>query len=120
MEKKDQLTLVQIHYLGQKTEDQSLLKQIKNLNLKLINFEKINYNIFPIPNIEIKNAELESIKSETKFQTEKIIIYQKIFGAYDLQNFEGKKCPSFSCESTGNKTLSNKDFEGKKRVIKIY
>ena len=34
MEKKDQLTLDQIHYLGQKTEDQLLLKQIKNFNLK--------------------------------------------------------------------------------------
>ena len=75
------------------TKRDQMIKEsfIKNLNLKLINFEKISYNIFPIPNIEIKNAELESIKSETKFQTEKIIIYQKIFGAYDLQNFEGKK-----------------------------
>ena len=33
MEKKDQLTLVQTHCLGQKTEDQLLLKQIKNFNL---------------------------------------------------------------------------------------
>jgi len=34
MEKKDQLTLVQIHYPGQKIEDRLLLKQIKNFNLK--------------------------------------------------------------------------------------
>ena len=75
------------------TKRDQMIKEsfIKNLNLKLINFEKINYNIFPIPNIEIKNAELESIKSKTKFQTENVVIYQKIFGAYDLQNFEGKK-----------------------------
>ncbi len=64
---------------------------IKNLNLKLINFEKINYNIFPFPNLEIKNAELELIKSGAKFQTENVIIYQKIFGLYDLRKFEGKK-----------------------------
>ena len=36
------------------------------------------------------------------------------------KNFEGKKCPSFSCESTGNKTLSNKDFEGKNLIIYFY
>ena len=34
MEKKDQLTLVQTRYLGQKTEDQLLLKQIKNFKSK--------------------------------------------------------------------------------------
>ena len=34
MEKKDQSTLAQIHYLGQKTEDQLLLKQISKINLK--------------------------------------------------------------------------------------
>ena len=36
MEKKDQLTLVQIHCLGQKTEDQLLLKQINYLKFKTL------------------------------------------------------------------------------------
>ena len=32
-------------------------------------------------------------------------------------SLEGKKCPDFLVESTGDKKLSNGDFEGKNLVI---
>tara|TARA_B100001057_G_scaffold500443_1_gene615534 strand:+ start:7527 stop:7988 length:462 start_codon:yes stop_codon:yes gene_type:complete len=34
--------------------------------------------------------------------------------------FEGKKCPKFSAEATGDLELSNKDFEGKNLIIFFY
>ena len=35
-------------------------------------------------------------------------------------SLEGKKCPDFLVESTGDKKLSNGDFEGKNLVISFY
>ena len=35
-------------------------------------------------------------------------------------SLEGKKCPDFLVESTGDKKLSNGDFEGKNLVIFFY
>ena len=35
-------------------------------------------------------------------------------------SLEGKKCPDFLVESTGDKKLSNRDFEGKNLVIFFY
>ena len=36
------------------------------------------------------------------------------------KKLEGKKCPIFKGDSTGNKTISNKDFLGKNLVIYFY
>ena len=36
------------------------------------------------------------------------------------KKLEGKKCPKFNAKSTGELTISNKDFIGKNLVIYFY
>ena len=63
---------------------------IKNYNLTIKETEKIQFNIFPLPNLEISKATLDFNKI-SKIKTNKILIYPNIFKIYDFQNFEANK-----------------------------
>ena len=60
---------------------------IKNYNLTIKENEKVQFNIFPLPNLEINKAILDFNKV-SEIKTNKILIYPNIFRIYDFENFE--------------------------------
>ncbi len=63
---------------------------IKNYNLTIKENEKVQFNIFPLPNLEINKAILDFNKV-SEIKTNKILIYPNIFRIYDFENFEANK-----------------------------
>ena len=63
---------------------------IKNYNLTIKETEKVQFNIFPLPNLEINKAILDFNKV-SEIKTNKILIYPNIFRIYDFENFEANK-----------------------------
>ena len=56
----------------------------KNYELEIRNKKKIEFNIFPSPNLEISDHSLYFYKNKYKFKTQKLMIYPKIFKIYDF------------------------------------
>ncbi len=64
---------------------------IKNYDIEILKYEKIEFNSFPYPNIELTNV-LTNLKSSTvEFNTEKLRIYPKVLSIYNYQNFQSNK-----------------------------
>ena len=63
---------------------------IKNYNLNIKETGKIQFNIFPLPNLEISNANLDFNKL-SQIKANKVLIYPRILRIYDFQNFEANK-----------------------------
>ena len=78
---------------------------IKNYNLTIKENEKVQFNIFPLPNIEISKATLDFNKV-SQIKASKILIHPNIFKIYDFQNFEANKVSIID----GKLNLKAKDF----------
>ena len=78
---------------------------IKNYNLTIKETEKVQFNIFPLPNLEINKATLD-FNEVSKIKTNKILIYPNIFRIYDFENFEANKISIID----GKLKLKAKDF----------
>ena len=78
---------------------------IKNYNLTIKETEKVQFNIFPLPNLEISKAILDFNKV-SQIKTNKILIYPNIFRIYDFENFEANKVSIID----GKLNLKAKDF----------
>ena len=63
----------------------------KNFDLKINKYEKIDFYVFPIPNIQIKNVEIKLDQISSNLYSSKISIYPKILSIYNHDNFQGKK-----------------------------
>ena len=63
----------------------------KNFNLKINQYEQINFNIFPLPNIEIKKVQSEFNEINSKLIIDSLFIYPKILSIYNFEKFEIKK-----------------------------
>ncbi len=64
---------------------------LENYNFKLINYENIQYNIFPQPNLVIINSQIILQKSKGNFNVKKIKIYPDFLSIYNYENFNSKK-----------------------------
>ena len=64
---------------------------LKHYNLKIINHDEINFNIFPKPNLVINNVELELKQISSKIFVDKFIFYPKLLSIYNYENFQIKK-----------------------------
>ena len=63
---------------------------IQNYDLRIKDIKKVEFNIFPLPNLEINTAVLDFNKV-SQIKTNKLLIYPNIFRIYNFQNFEANK-----------------------------
>ena len=64
---------------------------LKNYNFELIDYKKIKYKIFPLPNLEIIDVQINLEKSENNLITKKLKIYPDFLSIYNFENFNSKK-----------------------------
>ena len=64
---------------------------LENYNFKLNDYKKIKYNIFPIPNLEILNSQINFKPIEENLSIKKIKIYPGFLNIYNYKNFNSKK-----------------------------
>ena len=63
----------------------------QNYGLAFQEIEEISYKIFPFPNLEVNNTNINVQKSNSKIEAKKIYIYLDIFKIYNYKNFEAKR-----------------------------
>ena len=63
----------------------------KNYHLELNNYSSIEFEIFPLPNLLIKKANLKIKDSTISLETEKINIFLNFKNIYDYENFKARK-----------------------------
>ena len=63
----------------------------KKYEIKLNEFDKIDYIFLPVPHFQIKNANLNFVSIEKEFITKKLMIFPKLTSIYNFKNFELKK-----------------------------
>ena len=64
---------------------------IKNYDIKILKFEKIEFNSFPVPYIEFKNVSIQLETSPVELNVNKFRIYPKFLSIYNYQNFQSSK-----------------------------
>ena len=62
-----------------------------NYKFKIIKLEKIKYQAFPIPNLELRNVKLKVNNSEMNLEVKKLNIYPKLISIYNFGNFQSSK-----------------------------
>ena len=70
----------------------------QNYDLKIKNIEKIQYNIFPVPNLEIKNASLNFLNDDLEIEAKKVYIFPNILKIYNFENFKSNKINFINCD----------------------
>ena len=64
---------------------------LENYNFKVNNYEKIKYNIFPVPNLEIINSQINFKLIDENLIIKKIKIFPGFLNIYNYGNFNSKK-----------------------------
>ena len=64
---------------------------LENYNIKIFNYEKIKYNIFPSPNLELDNLQIKFKSSEENFSVKKMNIFFSLLNIYKYENFGSNK-----------------------------
>ena len=64
---------------------------IENYDIKILKFEKIEFNSFPVPYIEFKNVSIQLDTSPVELNVNKFKIYPKFLSIYNYQNFQSSK-----------------------------
>ena len=64
---------------------------IKNYDIKILKYEKIEFSSFPAPYIEFKNAIIKLKTSPSELNVKKFKIYPKFLSIYNYQNFQSNK-----------------------------
>ena len=72
---------------------QDIIKEhlLKNYDLEVKDFSKIEYQIFPLPNLSIKNVNFKIKNKSVNLKTNKIDIFLEIKKIYNYENFKTKK-----------------------------
>ena len=63
----------------------------KNYNFKISKYEKINFNILPFPNLEIKNVEINLDLSPIQFNIKNLKIFPSFLSIYNYKEFTSNK-----------------------------
>ena len=93
----------------------------KNLNLEVKTINKIKFNTFPLPNLEVSDVifNLDSETSELKIK--KLIIYPKLINIYNFDNFQTRKIiienSDLIADFKGIKKISESLSNTKKKII---
>ena len=103
---------------------------VKNYDLKISNFESVNYQLFPLPNLELSNLTINFDDSPVKLNVKKLKIYPKLLNIYNSENFQSNKIvfnkSDVSLRNSDIKFFIKKFLSQKKKLyfddlnIKIY
>ena len=63
----------------------------KNYDIKILKYEKIKFNSFPVPYIEFKNVTIKLNTTQAELNVKKLKIYPKFLNIYNYQNYQSKK-----------------------------
>ena len=64
---------------------------LEHYDLKINEYENIEYKPFPFPSLELKKAQIKFLKSNANSTVNYLKIYPKIFSIYNFNNFEVNK-----------------------------
>ncbi len=64
---------------------------LKNYSLAINDYDEIEFNSLPAPNIEIKNVSIELENSYSMFYVKSLKVYPKLFSIYNYKNFQSNK-----------------------------
>ena len=64
---------------------------IKNYDIKILKYGKIEFNSFPLPYIEFKNAFIKLTTTQAELNVKKFRIYPKFLNIYNYKNFQSNK-----------------------------
>ena len=64
---------------------------IKNYDIQILKYEKIEFNSFPVPYIELKNVSTKLNTSLGELNVNQFKIYPKFLSIYNYQNFQSNK-----------------------------
>jgi len=64
---------------------------VNNYNLEINNYTSTQFNIFPLPNLLIKNADLKVREKPIILKAEKLKIFLNLNKIYNFENFEAKR-----------------------------
>jgi len=64
---------------------------IKNYDIKILKYKKIEFNSFPVPYIEFKNTLIKLNNSPAELYVKKFKIYPKFLSIYNYENFQSNK-----------------------------
>lgn len=75
-----------------KKREETIKKYLsKNYGIQIDALNKIEFNSFPVPHLELESL-LSNLNSKSiKIKTEKLIIYPKIFSIYNIDDFDVRK-----------------------------
>ena len=74
-----------------KKEEIIKLYLLKNYGIAINQLEKISFNSFPVPYLQIENIESNLYSKSTNLKIGKLIIYPKLFSIYNFNNFHSRK-----------------------------
>ncbi len=64
---------------------------LKNYNFEIENFDKINFQAFPLPRLELKNVSIKFASSSLKLNVKNLKIYPKLISIYNYKKYQSKK-----------------------------
>tara|TARA_X000000950_G_scaffold259735_1_gene328406 strand:- start:805 stop:2103 length:1299 start_codon:yes stop_codon:yes gene_type:complete len=64
---------------------------IKNYNIEINKYEKIKFNTFPLPNLDIQNVDIYFKSSKIRSRTKNLRIYPKFLSIYNYNQFNTNK-----------------------------
>ena len=86
------LFLLVPNYFNYEKRSDSLKNHLtKNYDMKILTYEKIEFNSFLVPYIEFKNVLIKLNTSPIELKVKKLKIYPKFLSIYNYQNFQSNK-----------------------------
>lgn len=80
------------NFFNYEKRSQIILDHIsKKYNFDIKKYENIEFEMFPLPKLNIKNVKVNLKASSISFNVENFKIYPKIFSIYNYQNFQSNK-----------------------------
>lgn len=63
----------------------------ENYKFRITKLEKIKFQTFPIPNLELSNVQINVKNTEINLDAKKLIIFPKLISIYNFENFQTNK-----------------------------
>ena len=77
------------NFFDYKKNEEIIKKELsKNYSLEVKNIGEIKFKSFPVPNLEIINIDGKFFSDKINLNSKKLIIYPKLTGIYNFENFE--------------------------------
>ena len=96
------------------------LHLLENYDFKISNYGTIKYNIFPLPNLELTNVQVDLGFPEESFSSKKVNIYPNLPSIYNYENYNSKKIifkdSNFKFQISNSKLFTEQLFYKKKKL----